>query len=94
MLTTCRRRGQRTWRLLGKVVDYSWDQPLREWKKKPDTARPVRDHYALADVLTVESMIDHLKASNHAPYLALLSARRRWLDEMFDGLAAKGQSRD
>ncbi len=45
----------------------------------------VQEHYKLADVLTVESMIGHLTRSNDAGYVALLRTRRQWLDEMFDG---------
>ncbi|MCH8992238.1 MAG: hypothetical protein IIA44_10880 [Acidobacteria bacterium] len=53
----------------------------------------VQEHYKFADVLTVESMVDHLTRSNSAGYAAMLGARRKWLEEMFDGLAAEEPSR-
>ena len=48
----------------------------------------VREKFKLADVLTVESMVDDLTRSNDEDYVAMLEDRRKWLDEMFDGLAA------
>ena len=53
----------------------------------------VREKFKLADVLTVESMVDHLTRSNDDKYVAMLEDRRKWLNEMFDGLAAGEPSR-
>ena len=47
----------------------------------------VRQHYGLADVPTVESMIRDLADVPDPRYLALLDDRRRWANEMFDGLS-------
>jgi hypothetical protein len=55
----------------------------------PEGCTIVGEHHGFADVLTVESMIAYLTASNDARYLAMLGARRKWLDEMFSGLAAE-----
>ena len=48
----------------------------------------VREQFKLADVLTVESMVDHLTRSNDEDYVAMLEDRCKWLNEMFYGLAA------
>ena len=48
----------------------------------------VREKFKLADVLTVESMVDDLTRSNDEDYDAMLEDRRKWLNEMFDGLVA------
>ena len=48
----------------------------------------VREESKLADVLTVESMVDDLTRSNDERYVAMLEDRRKWLNEMFYGLAA------
>jgi hypothetical protein len=55
----------------------------------PSGCADVREHYKFSDVLTVESMIGHLTASNDPGYVAMLRAHRQWLNEMFDGLAVK-----
>ena len=48
----------------------------------------VREESKLADVLTVESMVDDLTRSNDEGYDAMLKDRRKWCNEMFYGLAA------
>ena len=48
----------------------------------------VREKFKLADVLTVESMVDDLTRSHDEAYVAMLEDRRKWLNEMFYGLAA------
>ena len=48
----------------------------------------VREKYKLADVLTVETMVDDLTRSNDEHYVAMLEDRCKWLNEMFYGLAA------
>ena len=48
----------------------------------------VREKFKLADVLTVESMVDDLTRSNDEHYVAMLEDRCKWLNEMFYGLAA------
>ena len=48
----------------------------------------VRERSKLADVLTVESMVDDLTRSNDEDYVAMLKDRCEWLNEMFYGLAA------
>ena len=48
----------------------------------------VREKFKLADVLTVESMVDDLTRSNDEDYVAMLEDRRKWLNEMFYGLEA------
>ena len=53
----------------------------------------VREKFKLADVLTVESMVDDLTRSHDEAYVAMLEDRRKWLNEMFDGLAAGEPSR-
>ncbi|MCY4499703.1 MAG: hypothetical protein OXC14_20775 [Rhodospirillaceae bacterium] len=52
----------------------------------------VREKFTLADVLTVESMVDDLTRWNDEDYVAMLEDRRKWLNEMFDGLAATASS--
>ena len=39
-------------------------------------------------LLTVESIVDDLTRSNDEDYVAMLEDRRKWLNEMFHGLAA------
>lgn len=46
----------------------------------------VRKRSKVVDVLTVESMVDDLARSNDKRYITLLEDRRKWLNEMFDGL--------
>ena len=53
----------------------------------------VREKFNLADVLTVESMVDDLTRSNDENYIAMLEDRRKWLNEMFYGLESLGKSR-
>ena len=48
----------------------------------------VRENFKLADVLTVESMVDDLTRWDDKKYVAMLEDRRKWLNEMFYGLAA------
>ena len=55
---------------------------------EPCGCADVRRKSKLADVLTVESMVDELTRSNNQKFVAMLEDRRKWLNEMFDGLAA------
>ena len=50
-------------------------------------AAAVKEQHKFADVLTIESMIGELIESNNEGYHTMLRARRKWLDEMFIGLA-------
>ena len=54
----------------------------------PRGCADVREKFKLADVLTVESMVDDLTRSHDEAYVAMLEDRRKWLNEMFYGLAA------
>ena len=54
----------------------------------PRGCADVREKFKLADVLTVESMVDDLTRSHDEAYVAMLKDRRKWLNEMFYGLAA------
>ena len=53
----------------------------------PRGCADVREKFKLADVLTVESMVDDLTRSHDEAYVAMLKDRRKWLNEMFYGLA-------
>ena len=54
----------------------------------PRGCADVREKSELAEVLTVESMVDDLTRSNDEGYVAMLEDRCKWLNEMFYGLAA------
>ena len=54
----------------------------------PRGCADVREKFKLADVLTVESIVDDLTRSNDEDYVAMLEDRRKWLNEMFHELAA------
>ena len=59
----------------------------------PKGCADVREKFKLADVLTVESMVDDLTRSNDEGYVEMLKDRRKWINEMFDGLATGEPSR-
>ena len=54
----------------------------------PSGCADVREKFTLADVLTVESMVDDLTRRDDKKYVEMLEDRRKWLNEMFYGLAA------
>ena len=54
----------------------------------PRGCADVREKSKLADVLTVESMVDDLTRSNDKCYDVMLKDRRKWCNEMFYGLSA------